>query len=306
MTISLMIQANQNREDSFEKVLSLKKFFFHLALAISILTGGLIAQYDINLALILSVFPLGLSAFFASRITETKISKPTGEINYFSHIKEAVMELKSNKTLLYLSIYFFGISIMGQIEEFDQLYYQFVNLPLYAFGVVGFIWSLVNALGSYYAYKITFKYSLYVLPLLTGLLLVIVGVYPSINAILLLLWGYLLISPLKVIVEAGIQHSIQSSSRATVTSATSFLVCLFAVLITPLFGYISNKWNIGIIYLLAGGILITLSIWAFRNRLLFKKLHSLVKQQNYWEIRIFQTFLLLPFINILASIIILN
>lgn len=261
-------------EDRFEKVLSLKKFFFYLALAVSILSGGLIAQYDINLALILSIFPLGISAFFASQIPETKIIKTTGEINYFSHIKDATSELKNNKTLLYLSIYLFGVSIMGQIEEFDQLYYQFVNLPIYAFGIVGFFWSIVNAIGSYYAYKIKSHKVFYLLPLITGLLLLLVGHFPSINAILLLMLGYLFASPLKILIDSRIQHSIKSQSRATVTSSTSFLVDLFAILVTPIFGYINNIWDINSIYTLAGFIIIILSFWAFFNRRSFAQVQE--------------------------------
>lgn len=252
-------------ESNFEKVLSLKKFFFHLTLAVSILTGGLIAQFNINLALLLSVIPLIISAIFASLIPETKILKSTDELNYFKHIKVALFELKNNKTLLILSCYLLGISIMGQIEEFDQLYYQFVNLPIFAFGIVGFIWSIINAIGSYFAYKIKSTTALYILPLLTGILLLFVGRFPSIPAILLLLFGYLIASPLKVLIDARIQHAINSTSRATVTSVTSFLVCLFVVLVTPILGYISNILGIGSVYIMAGLVVIALSVWAFSN-----------------------------------------
>lgn len=261
-------------EYKLERILSLKNFFFNLSLAISILLGGIIAQYDIKIALLLSVIPLFLSAIFAAQIPETKILRSTGETSYFKNIKNIFIELKENKIFLYLTIYLLGVSIMGQLEEFDQLFYRFVNLPLYAFGVVGFIWSVIAGLGGYFAYKIKSKRVFVVFPFLVGLLLIVVGSSPSISIIALLLIAYLLVSPLKVKADANIQKVIVSQSRATVTSTSSFLVCLFAIVTTPFCGYIGDSLGVNYIYILAGLMFLILSFLTFIKRRSLKGLMS--------------------------------
>jgi hypothetical protein len=169
-----------------------------------------------------------------------------------------------------LLIYSFGISIFGDIEEFDQLYYELTDLPLFAFGIVGFIWSALNSIGSYYAYKFKQKYwSFYVLPLISAALLFLVGFIPSIPTIALLLLSYFMVAPLGVLIDSRIQHNIKSISRATTTSISALLIYFFGVFLTLIFGIISKIWNLEMIYISTSLFLALLSIWIFFNRKVF-------------------------------------
>ena len=150
-----------DKKEEYEKALGKKKFYFHIALAVSTISGGFIAHYSIDWALIFSVIPLLLSAFFAMLIKETPKAKSTEEIHYLDHIKSAYKEIKQNKILLYFFAYAVGISIFGGIEEFDQLYYQLAGLPIFAFGIVGFIWSAFNSIGSYFAHRLKNTHLIY-------------------------------------------------------------------------------------------------------------------------------------------------
>jgi hypothetical protein len=217
--------------------------------------------------------PLFLSAFFASLIKEVPKVETTGEIHYFEYIRIAFSEIKSNRVLLYLIIYLLAISILGDLEEFDQLYYQLAKLPIFAFGIAGFLWSSLNAIGAYYAYKFRKISSIfYLLPLVSGILLGFVAKYPSVPMIGLLLASYFLTSPLKVLMESKFQHNISSISRATVTSASTLVINLFGVLLIPIFGLISKIWNLQAIYLTSATFLFLLAIWVFiiRNKVAVK------------------------------------
>jgi predicted MFS family arabinose efflux permease len=259
-----------DKKDAYEKVLGKKKFYFHIALAISTISGGFIANYNLDLTLLLSIIPLLLSSFFALLIKESPKIKSTEEIHYLKYIKLAYQEIKDNKLLLYLFIYALGISIFGGIEEFDQLYYKLVGLPIYAFGIFGFTWSILNSLGSYFAHKIKNIYFLYyILPFISSLFLFLVGLYPSIAIIFLLLISYFLIAPLTVLINSKIQHNIQSISRATVTSVSRLLINLMGVILSPIFGFFSEIWNLQAIYIASAIFLFLFSVWVLKNRKIF-------------------------------------
>jgi len=262
--------AQFKKKKEYEKVLGKKKFYFHIALAISIISGGFIAHYNLDWALIFSVIPLVLSAFFALQLKEAPKIKSTEEARYVEYIKLAYQEVKSNKFMLILIIYSFGISIFGDIEEFDQLYYQLSGLPIFAFGLVGFLWSAFNSIGAYYAHKFkNTEWIFYVFPLIAVILLFFVGLKPSIPMIGVLLLAYLITSPLKILVDSKIQHNIKSISRATVTSISALLTNLMGFFIIPLFGVISKIWNLQAIYISTSIFLIIFTLWTLLNRKTF-------------------------------------
>jgi MFS family permease len=259
-----------NKIEDYERIAGKKSFYSHIALATSLISGGFIANYNLDWAILFSIIPLILSAFFANLIQEAPKEKTTEEIHYIGHIKIAFREIKTNKVLPYLMAYFGVLFItFGTLEEFDQLYYYLVKLPIYAFGIAGFIWSLLNAIGTYYAYKFKDKtWIFYFFPLISAICLLIVSISPSVYVIVLLWTSYLFAAPLLVLMESKIQHNIKSASRATVTSINIFLLNLFGALLAPIFGLISKIWNLQAIYLTVAIILFIFTFWLFfaRNR----------------------------------------
>ena len=139
----------------------------------------------------------------------------------------------------------FVFVVFGTLEEFDQLYYHLVKLPLFAFGIAGFFWSSLNAVGARYAYKLKDKpWIFYLFPLLSALGIVIVACFPSVPIIGVLWFSYLLAAPLQVLVESRIQHNIKSISRATVTSINAFFLNLAGALLAPVLGLIGKVFNL--------------------------------------------------------------
>lgn len=251
------------QQNDYEKFLGKKKLYFYLALAFSSVSGGLIAQYRLDWAILFSAIPLLLSAFFALFIKEATKAQSTDEIKYFEHIKLALREVKTNKILFIFIAYLVGISIFGGVEEYDQLYYKLVGLPIFAFGLVGFCWSFFQAIGSYLAFRIKGKdYLFYLIPFLGAVLLLIVGAFPSIPIIALLLLSYFLYSPIRVLIESKIQHSIKAQSRATITSLSTFLIELSGVILAPIFGFIGRALGLTAIYIGFGIFLLLFSFWA--------------------------------------------
>jgi MFS family permease len=128
-----------NKKSEYEKILSKKVFWQQNSIGFASAIGGGIAYlYSMDIVLIFSLIPLLLSAYFAFCVIESPKVKSTEEIHYVEYFKLAFQEIKGNKILLILLIYSFGISIWGQIEEFEQLYFKLSALPLFLFGVVVF------------------------------------------------------------------------------------------------------------------------------------------------------------------------
>jgi MFS family permease len=259
---------HSGRTGDYEKVLGRKSFYAHLALAVSLVSGGFIAGYSLEWAILLSVIPLFFSAGFAALLTEAPKARSTGEIHYLEYIKIACREVKGNHVILYLFTYFAIIFVsFGTLEEFDQLYYHLVKLPIFAFGIAGFIWSALNALGARYAYKLKDQaWVFYLFPLLSAAGIIIVARFPGIPVIAVLWFSYFLAAPLQVLAEGRIQHRITSASRATVTSISSFFLNLSAVLLSPVLGWIGRAWNLQAIYLSMGIALLLFALWAFLAR----------------------------------------
>ncbi|HXK50591.1 MAG TPA: hypothetical protein PKW56_08990 [Clostridiales bacterium] len=251
------------RTEEYEQVFSRKKFYYHISLAVSTVTGGLIAYYDISLALLLSALPLLLSSYFAFRIKETERSQAHEETHYLEYIKLAYREVRSSDILKILFLYSLGISVFGDLEEFDQLYYQLSCLPVYAFGIAGFLWSLLNSIGSYHAHRLKNSVkAFYVLPLSSALLLIYTGFRPGLVGIGILLLSYFVSSPLKILVESRIQRNIRSIGRATVTSLSIFFINLSGVLLIPVYGTIGRIWGLAAIYVATGVFFAFFALWA--------------------------------------------
>ncbi|MBN2789841.1 MAG: MFS transporter [Candidatus Delongbacteria bacterium] len=260
-----------DKQNEYEKVIGRKKFYFHIALAISTVSGGFIAYYSLKLVLLLSVVPLLLSAYFASKIKEAPKVKPTEEIKYLKNIKIAYSEVKGNRSIQVLIFYALGISILADLEEFDQLYYKLAGLPIWAFGIAGFIWSGMNSIGAFFAHRFknsTFIY--YLLPVFTGALIITAGIFPNIPMISVLLLGYFISSPLVILTDSKIQHKIKSFSRATVISMAHLLRNFVGLFIIPIFGVLSKLFNLNGIYIFTGLFLILFAIFFSRKQKYFK------------------------------------
>lgn len=258
------------RKNEYERVLGRKRFYYFIALALSMMTGGFIAYYDLNSALIFSVIPLMFSAGFALMIIEIPKAELSDRMRFFEHMRLACREVQTNKLLFFFLIYYVGLTFFEVIEEFDQLYYDLAGLPIYAFGIVMSLWAVLGAAGSFHAHRFRERTWVFAIcPFASGGLLVLVGLFPSIPMIALLLLSYFIASPLRVLIDSRVQHSIKSVSRATVTSVSFSLIYLAGIVLTPLFGLISRMWNLQAIYLCTGVFLLIFSGWVLSKRRMF-------------------------------------
>jgi len=259
----------------YELIRGRKHFFYQSGVALSCVFGGFIAYYNLDTVLWVSVLPLLAACGFAFGLKDTIHPSSTSSENYLAHFSEAAREIRLNGRLRYLFV--LGVLTFGvfdELEEFDQLYYKFIGVPLYAFGFLAFLTYLLHSLGAVFAHR--FKDSdwlEYVLPLVCSILVINVGIFAGPWLLIPLLLGYLLISPLRIIVDGKIQQSINSGSRATVTSAQSLFLNLVGIPFMICFGLLSRVWDLRFGYVFYGVVLLGGFFWILnRNRKLYPRL----------------------------------
>jgi MFS family permease len=257
---------NIKKRHLYEKILSREYSLIHIALLPANIIGGVIAHYNMDLTLILSSAVLIIPAVCAYLMNNRKPKKKLKEI---SHIKSAFKEILNNKTVLFLAVnYLFFFEILGTLEEYNKNYFHYIDLPIFWYGIVFCFMDIFNSLGSYIAVYFKNKnYAWFLLPFISGVSVLLIGIFPSYYSLGLLVLAYFCVSPLKVLARARLQHSIEDDSRSTITSMSNFVVGILALMINLLFGFLSTKFNIQAGYIAFG----TLMIFMTSYRLLTNK-----------------------------------
>lgn len=262
------------KEKEYEKVAGRGGFYSKIAVASSVFLGGFIAAYSFPLVIILS----GLFALLAIIPTlffhEVRFEKTsTGEVKYLDYIKNAFKESATNKHLLKLLLYSTVVlALIGTLEELQQLYFYWVNLPIAFFGVLAASVFGLQAIGSNFAYKFQKLFNnennIYVLSIFAGIVLLVSVIF---NAVVLLIPFVLVFffgSTSEVLIEGRLQKQIKSDQRATILSINSLLLNLSALVFIVGFGILSKLGDLTWGFIVFGVIMILFSVFSiiFNNR----------------------------------------
>jgi len=251
------------RQDEYEKVRGWQRVAKHLAFGSACVAGGFIAHYSMDWALLLSLAPLAMAFVVALMLKEPPRLSLVGESHYFSHFANAWRELRRNRPFRYTLIYqMIAVGALGEMDEFDPLYYTLVGVPLYALGWLQAVRAVAESVGNLSAHRLKHIAALEAAaPLVIGVLLVLVGVLPCKAMIALIILSYLLLSPVEVIIEGKMQASIRTASRATVLSGASLLGMVAGLPMQMLFGLAARRWGLGAGYVFFGLVLLGLGLW---------------------------------------------
>jgi len=233
----------------YEKVTGNAKFYSGIAIGTSVFLGGIIASLSFDLVIVLSSLFMLVSIIPILSFHEFKAKTSTKEAKYFSLIRKSFRDAMKNRTLLRLIIYsLIMFSVIGTLDEYEQLYFNWLNLPISFFGVVMVVIMFSSALGSKMAYKFKEHFrkenSIYLLSLLSGTFLIIAVSFNSLLLLPFFILVFVLGSIGEVIVESRLQRIIRTDRRATLLSINSLLGELSAVFLTTGFGIVSQLSNL--------------------------------------------------------------
>ena len=254
---------------SYEKLLGRERVFKTAGVMLGSALGGFISVYSMELAFWLSILPLIAASFAARYLTDIRKHHPetplTDSVPYAQTFKAALLEFKNHADIRFITIFVtVGITILGALEEFDQLFYQAVSLPVWAYGLVIAGVSLIHIFASANAYKLTGIKSLnWLLLVLSGLFLIAAGLVQNQISLIPFMLAYAVIAPLQVLADAKFQKTMEGKSRATTTSALNLCIEAAAILYMLTFGFLIDILDVLPAYQIVGCYLMVFAIWVY-------------------------------------------
>lgn len=259
------LEANGKAAD-FDKYYGRASAAEAIGIGTGLLLGGIVAsQSSMDVSIWLSIPPLILASVVAIWLHDMRQSNVDEKPAYLENIRLAFHEFQNLPDLRFVAVYIsFGLIIFGELEEFDQLYYTAVALPLWLFGVAGAIGLAIHAIASVTAHRLSqHKWLAWALPTLGGVLFIIASFANSPWFVVVLEFGYLLAVPPLILAEARFQHLIDSDARATTTSMLEFMQNITGLTLALLFGLLAHLIGILPAYGWAGVVLLPIAIWVW-------------------------------------------
>ena len=263
--------AEAGRSSEFDKVLGRDNAAEGLGIGAGALVGGFVAQFEMDWAIWSSIPPLLIGSVMALWLRDTRPSRvaEAGEtpITYFSHFADAIGEFRRHADLRFVTVYMaVGLIAFELLEEFDQLYYLAVAVPIWLWGVLAGAVELVYAYASIAAHRLAGRRWLaWALPLLGGALLVVASFGDNAWYVLALELAYVAIAPVAVLAEARFHHIMEGRSRATTTSALIMAENIAGIAATLLFGFLAEWLGVLPAYGWAGLAMIPVALWVIRG-----------------------------------------
>ena len=258
---------NLGRKDEFDKVLGRDNAAEGLGIAAGALIGGFAAQFEIDWAIWLSIPPLLIGSLLAFGLRDTRGARTSGPgdtpITYVSHFADALGEFRRHADLRFVTTYMaVGLIAFELLEEFDQLYYLAIGVPIWLWGVLAAGVELIYAWASIAAHRLAGqRWLAWALPLLGGALLVVASVGNNAFYVIALELAYIVIAPVAVLAEARFHRIMDGRSRATTTSALIMAENIAGIVATLAFGLLADRLGILPAYGWAGLLMIPVALW---------------------------------------------
>lgn len=253
----------------------------NLGYMFSAILGGIIAQYNFNLVIILTIIINLIAACVLLTTKSVKPLKSTGEVKYFTILKEAFKEVKTNKAIFFIVMFIslvFGTS--GTADEYWPLIFSSQGVNTAFIGTLMALEFGVFALSGYsYAFverKVKFKNWSLISILISGVLFIIFGLGNSIYLLPLVFLASYLLKLSLVKLDTDLQHKIESDQRATILSIKSLTFEIVYLVTLLFFGYISTLLGVVSLIYIWGAVIIFWTL-VLGNKTLSKPISSTIK-----------------------------
>ncbi|MEG0309074.1 MAG: MFS transporter [Clostridium sp.] len=254
------------REDEYLKINGRLNFIIEVAQGIAVLVGGILSDYSFAysyvLAAIISMCAFGVSLGFKEPdIHEEKKER----VRVKGHFKECYRVMKENKSLILMMMFFEGIEMVGTtIYFYSQQYFSDMGYSRSLIAIIYVLSSVGCAIVATQIYKVERKlksHILYVVPMLSGIFLIILGVSTGVTSIIGFIIFSAIINSLYPISSDYINKLIPSAQRATLISVQSMCFSLFMIVVFPIIGVIGQFVSLDFTFIILSGVLILLGVF---------------------------------------------
>ncbi len=237
-----------------------------LGVGAGLLFGGLVAaRFGMGAALWLSIPPLLAGAISAVWLQDTRRARGHTPEPYWQNFRIAFIEFRTLPNLRFVTLYIaIGLIAFEELEEFDQLYYTAVNLPLWLFGVAGVVGMIAHAIAGVTAHRLAHRPAIaWLLPGLAGGLFILSAFATNAWFVIVLEAAYIIAIPPIILAHARFQQVIEGRARATTTSVMEVFQNITALLLALAFGWLATQTGILPAYGWAGVGLLFVATWVW-------------------------------------------
>lgn len=237
--------ASAGETAAYERIAGRSKFYELTATCIAALLGSVLVLHSFELVLICSIAPMLVAAVIGALLRDVgDVRTSTGEVRLVGLVRDAVRQARGRPELRRaMSFAMLGVAVVGTLEEYDQVFLEWIDIPLLFFGTWFIVMMGSRALGARWAHRVAgpgrrrVKYACGVVAA-ACLVVAALGAGPAILPIYL--GAYVAMAVGEVAVEAELQREIRSEQRATIISINHLLMNAATIPLALVFGVASR------------------------------------------------------------------
>jgi MFS family permease len=248
----------ENKKAHFKRVIGINNSMWPIGASISSLIGGILAVQSLRLPIFVTLIPFGLALILTLFLTEPKYQREKHK-NIFLHMFKSAKIVIKKKQLFILTLAGLLFFAFGEVtHQLNPIFFEFKAIPLEYFGLIFAIMFGLSSIGSFLSYTVSSKLgnkstiiiSAMFTPILTFAATLAFGLWAGLLlAIPSLFWG--IRSP---VITHLLNLEVTSKNRATVISIGNLGKRLGLAICIPIFGRLSDVYNINFVFKLAAGL----------------------------------------------------
>lgn len=233
--------------------------------AIAGIMGGLLATYSLRTPYYVQAFVAFIAIPASLTLREPERVKDLGKMA-FSKVLSVVRFSLFEDPRIRINILFSAIIGTATLTMawFVQPYFQEIHIPLALFGVLWTILNLSVGISSIFSHKIEKrlgkKRSLLLISIWIPLSYLLIGLWMSWYALILLLLFYLVRGLATPVLKDYINRITSSDIRATVLSVRNFIIRILFAILAPALGWASDRFSLSMALFTAGTVFLLLAL----------------------------------------------
>lgn len=253
----------------YVSILGWERAFQDGATMLGAAAGGFIAYRNLQLALWVSLVPLIVSAVAALAMSDVRdrtarpLRLPLSTA--VSLLNETWREFRVKPDVRYITAYVaLCITFLGTIEDFNQLYFLAIDLPVWSFGIIACVIGVSKmALATQAGSLARFPAFAWATPLVCGAGLWLSGMVAGMQFLGLaaLVLAYVVASPLHVLAMSRFQVTLTGGGRATTTSIMSMVIETLSVAFNLAVAFVMDRYSVLTAYQACGLYLVLFALW---------------------------------------------
>ena len=264
----------EHKEADFKKTEGKARGIIQIAQAIGSIGGGLIGSISLSFTLIATGLSTIVSFIIGTTFPKIKEDKNEKKIGYLQIIQESFSLIKTHKRLLWLTLFFASFNgLLWPLNFYSQPFLKLLNIPIFYFGFIFFLFNLVAALGSTLTHQFELLSKKYIFVLMSFIVVISLFLISITKSIYIFpLWSLFLtfLFMNQTIISDKVLAIVPINKASTVLSFQSLLRRSLYAIVGPILGVTSDMF----------GIQIALTYYAIFLFLIFGSLLVVEKQFN--------------------------